>query len=345
MKTRKGFTFSELLISLIILSLTFQIVISIVYNSVESYKISRINIQNLYAENSISLLFSILENELRYTGSGGELIKNLYKPTYQEGDESSYVQKGEKYSQICDHIWLSNSIDYYEDTSKIEFLISYLVTYNNFFVRNSDGTYSPLYRGAIDEIKWVVIKNKISSSSEGYYTRIAKLYAKKISGTGTYPGIVTPDDKFIFEEINLANSSKRIALLSDDKYVYPIYKRKDLKFSGYPNNMFRQTKIVFEKESNKIYIERFFPTVFNSGTNIYKLDILENVENFQIYAIYFENGIKKEKSLKEIKNSNAFDLSSIYALKFVLKWKAPWKYKSQNLELIKTKIVVLIPNM
>jgi prepilin-type N-terminal cleavage/methylation domain-containing protein len=337
---KKGFTFSELLVSMLIIAITFQIVYYIVDNSVESYKNSRINLQNLYAESSISLLFDILENELKYAGSGGELLKELHKPVFDPGNQGSYEQVGEVYSQVTDHCKIANSIDYYEDSQKKEFYITYVVTYKNFFVRNGDGTYSPLYGGDLGKINWVIIKNKLSSSADGYYTRIAKLDADKISGPGTYPGEITPSDIFEFKEINLAKTNKTLSLRNEDKYVYPLYE-KSVAFTGYPSVMIKQTKIVFEKESGKIYIERYFP-IPDSTSNIYISNILENVEDFDINAMYYSNGIK-EKPLSEVDSS--FDLSSIFALKFVLTWNAPWKYKSKEFKIIKERIIVLIPNL
>ncbi|ONN27184.1 N-terminal cleavage protein [Thermosipho affectus] len=336
---RKGFTFVELLVSLIILTLTFQIVFSVVFNIMESYKISKVNMQNLYAESYVSLLYDILENELKYAGSGGELLKNLYKPSYVLGNVSSYIQKGEKYSEITDHIWLANSIDVKEDTNKLEFYVTYVVTYKNFFVRNADGTYSPLFKGYVGDFRWAIIKNKLSPSTEGYFTRFVKLDVEKISGPDEFPGIVGPEDTFKIEEINLADQTEKVMLGDEDKYIYPL-SRNTLTSVEFSKNLFRQIKVVFEKNTGKIYIEKFFP-ILDLTKKVYRQDILENVKSFEVYALYYPNG---EKRLSEIKNQS-FDLSSIYALKFLVTWSSPWKFGSKNFEITKTRVILLIPNL
>ncbi|ABR30759.1 N-terminal cleavage protein [Thermosipho melanesiensis] len=332
---KKGFTFVELLVSLIIIGLTFQIVVSVVFNSVESYKLSRVNMQNLYAESYVTLLYDILENELRYAGSGGELLKNLYLPKYTIDDEESYMPKGGKYTEVTDVLWLADSIDINEDSTSLVLYITYVVTYKNFFVRNTDGTYSPLYKGYVGNFGWTIIKNKLSSSAEGYFTRFAKLKVEKISGPDEFPGEIGPEDTFKIDEINLANQLKTLPLSDEDKYIYPLSKNS-IDSVEYATSLFRQTKVVFEKEMGKIYIERFFP-VLDLSQKHYRQDILENVKDFEVYALYYPNG---EKKLSEIKNMS-FDLSSIYALKFAVTWRSPW----DDFEIKKTRIITLIPNL
>ncbi|MBO8161231.1 MAG: prepilin-type cleavage/methylation domain-containing protein [Thermosipho sp. (in: Bacteria)] len=331
---KKAFTFVELLVTLLITSITFLIIYLIVDNSLESYKIARLNVKTLYAESYISLLFDILDDEVKFAGSGSELLKNLYIPTYIPGKRKSYVPKGRLFTEITNHGWLANSIDYYEDDNQKIFYLTYVVTYPVLFVRNSDGTYSPLFNEEVGEINWAIIKNKLSPDADGYYTRYAKLKVKKISGSGTYPGYVKIDDKYIIKEVNLAKPNKSLDLSSSDKYIYPIYNSTDI-FS----KSFRQIKVIYNKKTGKISLIRYTP-ILDSDLNTIQIDLLNDAKDFSISIIYFNNGVK-EMDIKTAKNIKGFDTTSIIALKFTIKWKPSWKKE----EIVKTRIINIVPNM
>jgi hypothetical protein len=306
----------------------------IVTNSLESYKISKLNVETLYAESYISLLFDILDDEVKFAGSGSNLLKNLYIPTYVPGKSKTYVPKGRLFTEIVNYSWLANSIDYYEDNDQKIFYLTYVITYPVFFIRNPDGTYSPLYNEKVGDIEWAIIKNKLSPDADGYYTRYAKLSVTKISGSGTYPGFVKIDDKFSIKEVNLAKPKKLIQLSDDDKYIYPIYNSTDI-FS----KSFRQIKVIFDKKTGRVSMIRYTP-ILDSDNNTIQIDLLNNVEDFSISVVYFDNGIKKI-DIKTAKNNAEFDTTSVIAIKFTVKWKPSWKKD----EIIKSRTINILSNM
>ncbi|SHH28954.1 prepilin-type N-terminal cleavage/methylation domain-containing protein [Thermosipho atlanticus] len=331
---KKAFTFVELLVTLIITSITFSIIYLIVTNTLDSYKISKTNVRTLYAESSISLLFDILDDEVKFAGSGSELLKNLYVPTYIPRRSNSYVQKGRLFTEIVDHGWLINSIDYYEDKNQKIFYLTYVVTYPVFFVRNNDGTYSPLYNEKVGEIQWAIIKNKLSPDTEGYYTRYAKLKVTKLSGSGTYPGEVKIDDKFSIREVNLANPNRTVELTSDDKYIYPIYNSTDLFAKS-----FRQIRVIYDKTLEKVSMIRYYP-MLDITNNTVEIDLINDVKDFSISVIYFDNGIK-EMDINTAKNSIGFDTTTVIGLKFTIVWQPNWKKEP----IIKSRTINIVSNM
>lgn len=324
---RRGFTLVEILITMVIVLITIQIASVMVSNYIKSYQITRRNIENLYAVSYVSFLFDVIESELLNAGSGGELLKELHKPD------------GSKYTQITDHLWLIDSIDVVESDEKLEFYISYVTTYKNILIRNSDGTYSPLYHGELGEFEWAIVKNKFSPTAEGYKTRLVKLMVSKIGGSGSYPGSVSPEDKFELKEVDL--NDRVIDLTENDVYVYPIAMNKVP--TGYQRKVFRQTKVVFEKDEGRVYIERTFPLI-DEANNSYRIDILNNVSDFDIFALYYENGMKEQR-LVALKDMPYFDQKSIVALKFVVKWRSPQKMHDRDFEVEKIRVISLVPNM
>jgi hypothetical protein len=113
--------------------------------------------------------------------------------------------------------------------------------------------------------------------------------------------------------------------------------------TGYQRKVFRQTKVVFEKDEGRVYIERTFPLI-DEANNSYRIDILNNVSDFDIFALYYENGMKEQR-LVALKDMPYFDQESIVALKFVVKWRSPQKMQDRDFEVEKIRVISLVPNM
>lgn len=60
---RKGYTFVEVLISLVVITIFFGILTLIVDMTLRSYKVSKATLQSLYANTYVNFLFDVMEGE------------------------------------------------------------------------------------------------------------------------------------------------------------------------------------------------------------------------------------------------------------------------------------------
>lgn len=345
---KKAFTLSEVLVSMLIISIVFLIIGLVINNYVTTYQTSKYNIKRLYSDNFLSQTFDVFSSQLKWAGSGAELFKNLYKPTFTDGKPNSYLGKGELYEDITNKIWLANSIDYEETKNKKTLYLTYLITYPAVLKRNNDGTYSPLFKEYLGEVDWAIIKSRLSPNAPGYYSRLVKLDVHKISGSGNFPGNLELNDKFSIKEVNLAVPDNPLYykdLSEDDRYIYAIALFKNAIFNNpYITKSFRQIRFIYNKRNNEIIMQKFIPYLDSKRltTNVV---LLKNVNKFEIYLLYYENNQTKEIEIGEAKNNPSFDLNNVFALKFNIQWTSDWTFKGKKLTINKTRVITLLTNM
>ncbi len=344
---KKGFTLVETLVTMIILSIFFLIVVLVFSNFVESYKIARTNLQTLYADNYVTFLFDIIESEVKYAGSGANLFKGeFWRPTYTPGNANSYVRLGQKYNEFTTRTWLADSIDYDPNTKTL--YISYVLTYPIILRRNSDGTYTPINEGYLGHVGWGIAASSINPNAPGYKTRYVKFNRlEKITGSGQFPGIVKRDDKYYVYETNLAVQSVTYNMNNSyepttDSFIYFISKFKDAIFeNGYFTRAFRQIQIRYDQNQKKIVLRRFMPAL-DLSTNYVDVDILTGVKDFKIYLLTTRTGQVEEIEFGQAKQIPNFPKNSVFALKVYLHWESDWTLYGRKQEIIKTRTFILL---
>lgn len=364
---RKGYTFVEVLISLVVITIFFGILTLIVDMTLRSYKVSKATLQSLYANTYVNFLFDVMEGELKWAGSGSSLLvnqrykddpnKKLQKPKFTLGVASSYTRPGENYKQITDHLWLYDSIDIEKTADGFRIYVTYVITYPVVLKRNNDNppTYSPLQSGYLGPSGWAIITNALSPSSSEYRPRYAKL-RYYLNGQVFNGGYVKPTDKFTLKEINLAvqSVSTDLDLLSEDKFVYPVARFKNAVFNnGYVTRSFRQVIIEYNSTEKKFTMTRFMPAL-DLTNNYFPITLLENVEQVEASLVYRyrneEGGIEERRirfdnmaDWNTYKNSPAIQTikDDIIGLELKIKWKMPWGSLVGNTgEIVKTKFIV-----
>ncbi|SDH48494.1 prepilin-type N-terminal cleavage/methylation domain-containing protein [Fervidobacterium changbaicum] len=364
---RKGYTFVEVLISLVVITIFFGILTLIVDMTLRSYKVSKATLQSLYANTYVNFLFDVMEGELKWAGSGSSLLvnqrykddpnKKLQKPKFTLGVASSYTRPGENYKQITDHLWLYDSIDIEKTADGFRIYVTYVITYPVVLKRNNDNppTYSPLQSGYLGPSDWAIITNALSPSSSEYRPRYAKL-RYYLNGQVFNGGYVKPTDKFTLKEINLAvqSVSTDLDLLSEDKFVYPVARFKNAVFNnGYVTRSFRQVIIEYDSTEKKFTMTRFMPAL-DLTNNYFPITLLENVEQVEASLVYRyrneEGGIEERRirfdnmaDWNTYKNSPAIQTikDDIIGLELKIKWKMSWGSLVGNTgEIVKTKFIV-----
>ena len=333
-----------MLVSLIIVSIFFMMTVLILNSTVNSYSVARTTLKSLYANDYVEGLFTELENEIRLAGSGSELLHKLYKPTFTPDQSNSYTQLGQLYNEFTSHTWIRNCIDY--DTVTGTLFISYAILMPVVLKLNSDGTYSPLFDGRLDEVNWVIIKNVVSSTASGYQTRYAKVQLTKLSGPGTYPGQVTKSDKFQILEYNLSQQSKFVTLRTNgadsdkDNFIYPIARLKNAVFNnGYTTTSFRQVRISYDAEQGIVRMVRFLPNL-DLPSNTVTIDLLNHVKDFKIYVLYNSGNSTLEKEISDAKKTLGFNPQSVIGLRFYVKWESTGPYQ-KPVSIEKSRIFML----
>ncbi|QTA37288.1 hypothetical protein JYK00_05970 [Thermosipho ferrireducens] len=322
MSTNEGYTFVEFLIVLMIISIFGLILTSSINNTLKSYEISKTNLRRLYSENNINFLFDTLEKELRWVGSGGVLLENLTNA-----------------QEITDHTgWIASSIDY--DPASKTLYVSYLIA-QDIILQRSANKYYPLYDTIIDGPKttdfygYAITMTKYDSNAPGFSTKWKGITAI-LDENGVPISTVTHVGEASSLTIGEFSGNDKYAILikNPGPYILKILNQE------YYFELFRQTRITYIPGSSKVIFERYIPTLNSSITT----DLLDNVENFQIYLLYQDSGLK-EIEIGEAKTNPppGFSPQKVRALKFKIIWESPWKQAGKSFQILKEKVFVL-PN-
>jgi prepilin-type N-terminal cleavage/methylation domain-containing protein len=355
-KQRSGYTLVEVLISLIVISIFFSILVLVMDMTLRAYRISKSTLYSLYANSYVNFLFDVIEGELKWAGSGSTLLVNqrysnlaLRRPLYSPGNAGSYIRPGEVYSEITNHLWLNNSIDIEKTIDGFIIYATYVITYPITLKRNDDGTYSPLQSGYLGASGWAILTTALSPSSDEYKPRYAKL-RYYLNGQPFNGGDVSPNDRFTLKEINLAVPAIELDLLSEDKFVYPIARFKNAIFNnGYITRAFRQVRIEYKGSEKKFVMTRFMPTL-DLTQQTFPVTLLENVDYVEAYLVYDQGGVTNKIRFDNRTDWNTYKNSSeiraikddIIGIELKIRWKMPWSDVVRSAgEIEKTKFIVL----
>jgi len=356
MRKRFGYTFVEVLISLIVISIFFAILVIVMDMTLRSYRVSKSTLYSLYANSYVNFLFDVIEGELKWAGSGSTLFVNqsnknlrLLRPVFTPGNAESYTRPGMVYQDITDHLWLNDSIDIEKTNDGFILYVTYVITYPVAFKRNSDGTYSPLQSGYLGPAGWAILTTALSPSSDEYQPRYAKL-RYYLNGQLFSGGNVSPSDRFTLKEINLAVQSIQLDLLPTDNFVYPIARFKNAVFNnGYVTRSFRQVRIEYKASEKKFVMTRFMPAL-DLETNSFPVTLLENVEYVEAYLVYDQGGNTNKIRFDNRSDWNTYKNSpeikaikdNIIGIELKIKWKMPWSdIVGSTGEVEKTKFIIL----
>ncbi|WP_448374653.1 type II secretion system protein [Fervidobacterium sp.] len=368
MKKRRGYTLVEVLISLIVISIFFAILVLVMDMTLRSYRISKSTLYSLYANSYVNFLFDVIEGELKWAGSGSNLFINqsdsnlaLLRPTFTPGNAGSYIRPGTIYSDITNRLWLNSSIDIEKTNDGFIIYVTYVITYPITLKRNNDGTYSPLQSGYLGPAGWSIITSALSPSSDSYKSRYAKL-KYYLNGQIFNGGNVTTTDKFVLKEINLAVQTIELDLLPEgysnvwkgDLFVYPIARFKNATFNnGYVTRSFRQVRIEYRASEKRFVMTRFMPAL-DLTQNQFSVTLLENVESVEAYLVYDQGGVTNKVRFDNRADWNTYKNSSeiraikddIIGMELKVKWKMPWSdVVGSTGEVEKTKFIVFPQGM
>ncbi len=336
-RVRSGMTLTEVLVVIIITSVFFGAAVLIFSNLVELYQTSRAHLRLLYAESHVSILYDIMENELKYAGSGAALLKNLHHPS------------GGRYSELADRTWLFDCVDYDPQTKTL--FISYVITYPVVLVRKeSTGgsvTYFALNSGYLGQSKWIISKNTLSPSAPGYVTRYLSLQdITPVATTTDYPGYVNAGEAF----------SLTSALTSEDRYVYLIAKYKDATFGfssdeasendytlGSYTGSFRQIQLTYDQTRRKVTMKRLIPTL-PSDYQLLSVDLLSDVSEFKVFLLYMEDNEVREIEFGEAKQMTNFNRERVFAIKVYLECELDWLHGKKH-KVIKSRVFTFVTSL
>lgn len=354
---KSGYTLSEVLIVLVIISIFFAILVSITDSTLKSYQITKSTLQTLYAHSYVDFLFDVLEGELKWTGSGSTLLMRDGASTFSS-DGKLLKPDGTVYSEITDKLWLYNSLDIEKTQTGFAIYVTYLIPSPVMLkYDNTTKTYRPTTTGYLLAVGWCILKNAISPSSPTYTPRYAKLRFYK-NGLPVDSSIqVSPNDSFVVKEILspgvevILNPESSDPKYKDYFYIVPIARFKNTVFnSGYTTKTFRQVKIEYNAQTKEINMTRFLPAL-DLSQNTYTVKLLDNVTNFEGSLVYYSSG-----GLAEIRFDNRNDWNTykydptirnikdyIVGIKFTVTWEAPWKNLSKNDAVITKTRFIIIP--
>ncbi|MGC8902661.1 MAG: type II secretion system protein [Fervidobacterium sp.] len=355
---KSGYTLSEVLVVLIIISIFFAILVSITDSTLKSYQITRATLQTLYAQSYVDFLFDVLEGELKWTGSGSTLLMREGANAFSN-DGKLLKPDGTVYTEITDKLWLYNSLDIEKTTTGFAIYVTYILPSPVMLKYDTTTkTYRPTTTGYL-LAGWCILKNAISPSAPTYTPRYAKLLFYKNGAPVNSLIQVSPTDSFIVKEIASTNPPSEIVLnpeSSDPKYknyfyIVPIARFKNTIFNfGYTTKTFRQVKIEYNSQTKEITMTRFLPST-DLSQNTYTVKLLDNVTNFEGSLVYYSSG-----NLAEIRFDNRDDWNTykygpavrsikdyIVGIKFTVNWEAPWKNLSKNDAILTKTRLIIIP--
>lgn len=365
MKKRNGYTLSEVLIVLILISIFFAILIAITDTTLRAYQTTKSTLQLLYAQSYVDFLFDVLEGELKWAGSGSSLLLNQDPNNRQYSPSPNGIllkPDGTPYYEIVNRLWLRDSIDIEKTATGFIIYITYLITTPvTFKYDQSLNGYTPISEGYIDYPGWCILKNALSPSAEKYTPRYAKLKFYKNGITQVTSEIyVKPGDRFVVKEVDPSNPSVEMTLnpyssapkYKDYFYIVPIARFKNIALNnGYVMRSFRQIRVEYNSQTKEVFITRFLPAT-DLTQNTYRVKIIDNVESFEGSLVYYSAGQFNEIRFDNRSDWNTYKNSTfmknikdyIVGLKFTITWKAPWKNLSENdSTIVKTRLITL-PN-
>ncbi|MCX7653812.1 MAG: prepilin-type N-terminal cleavage/methylation domain-containing protein [Fervidobacterium sp.] len=359
---RKGYTFVEFLIVLILISIFFSILIIITDSTMKAYNLTRSTLQTLYAQSHIDFTFDMLEGELKWVGSGSNLLRGE-----RSGSELRKPNKTEVYQQISDKLWLQDSIDIEKTSTGFIIYITYVVASPvKFFYDSTTGTCRAISEGYIDSPDWSIVTRALVPSSEHYVPTLVKL-KYYYNDSGVYRPVtgrlkVTPDLRFLIREVDPSNPSVERNLAPttfpttstqpgsapNELFITPISKFSNVSLNtGYTTRSFRQVQIEYNSQTKEITVRRLIP-IFEPSPVIYNIKLLDNVESLQGSLVYYSSN-----GLSELRFDNRNDWNtykngpelrnikdSIVGMKFTITWRPSWKLVNDEY-LTKTRLIII----
>ncbi|MFN6992200.1 MAG: type II secretion system protein, partial [Fervidobacterium sp.] len=298
---RTGYTFTELLVVIILISIFFAILIAMTDSTLKAYRTTRLTLQTLYATNHIDFMFDVLENEFKWASSGSQLLKGEW------GDTGLRKPDRTKFTDIVDTVnekpWLYDSIDIQKTTNGFIVSIVYLIpSAVKFYYDSTTGVCKPLTEGYLESPDWSIVTRAISPSSEHYVPTLVKLkYYYNVGGT--YKPLnnvifVTPNMNFMIKEINLGNQaeinlqpasfpSTSPSTAPNELFITPISKLRSVGPENvYTTASFRKVSIEYNSQTKEVLLKREFPTA-GLQTGAYTIKLLDSVESFQGSLVYY----------------------------------------------------------
>lgn len=363
---KKGYTFVEVLIVLILISIFFSILVIMTDSTLRAYATTRQILQTLYAQSYVDFLFDVLEGELKWAGSGSNLLKG------EQGDSGLRKPDRTKYTEIVDVAsgkpWLYDSIDIEKTATGFIIYITYIIASPvKLYYNGTTGICRPLSEGYLDSPSWSIVTRAIAPSSEHYIPTLVKLKYYYLD-SGVYKPVtgilrVTPDMRFQIKEIDLSTSVEKNLVPSnfpsndpttapDELFVTPISKFKNVVFNtGYATRTFRQIRIEYNSQTKEINMVRFIPST-DLSQNTYSVKLLDNVESFQGSLVYYFSGEFKELRFDDRDDWNTYKNSaevknikdSIVGMKFTVTWKPSWNLSNSE-KITKTRLIIIPQGM
>lgn len=360
---KKGYTLVEVLIVLILISIFFAILVMMTDSTLRAYITTRQTLQTLYAQSYVDFLFDVLEGELKWVGSGSNLLKG------EQGDAGLRKPDRTKYTEIVDVVsgkpWLYDSIDIEKTTNGFILYITYIIASPvRIHYNGTTGECKPLSEGYLDSPSWSIVTRALAPSSEHYIPTLVKLRYYYLD-SGTYKPVtgvlkVTPNMRFQIKEIDLSNPSVEKNLVPstfpsnnpstapNELFITPISRFKNTVFNtGYATRTFRQVRIQYNSQTKEVTMVRFIPSP-DLTQNTYSVKLLDNVESFQGSLVYYVSGEFRELRFDNRTDWNTYKNSaevrniknSIVGMKFTVTWKPSWQNVG-NEEITKTRLIII----
>ncbi|ODN30482.1 type II secretion system protein [Fervidobacterium thailandense] len=348
LRNRRGFTLTEVLIVLVILTIFFAILVTMVHGVVTAYRFSKTTLQALYAESYIRFFFDMLENELRWAGSGTHLMREGFSsspPPTGDPDLHNQVRFGKmsgitrvRFSEVLDYLWIRTwGIDVRVEGQEIAFYLTYLKTYPVLFKRvpNITNRYVALNTGFVGKSNWVISASRLSTGANEYFSTLVNVSVTMPNGTPFTGGEIRKND-----ELNIVCPGN----VKWHEYIYFVVESVGRGLFGIDfGEGFRRIRVAFNPSTRTIYVTKYSPV---SGASITQR-ILENVKNFEIYlARQGGAGLDFERVDPATWNTRkpTVAVSQLVGFKFLIEWESPWLVGARPI-LIRKERVILLPEV
>jgi len=254
METKSGFTFVELLVSLIILSIIMLILLQNMGMLNRVFVLNRKALLRAYAETNVENLFLIIEDELKYTGSLYFLLKNV---DGMRVEDESYKIEGD--STITVSYAVAEKIILNRETCGENYYY-YALFESEFPSTNTSG------------VNWTVQFNSLDDDE----TEVKLLKVEVYEGTNTTCG----GNALIILDSNIKDVDDNPT--TGLQFFIPVdywELDKEIKIEGknYYGERIATSTIYLNTENNTMIMKKYIPTIEKT----YELWLMDNVISFE----------------------------------------------------------------